>query len=338
MSKFCPKCNGLVPNPNMVVCPNCGADISNVTEDVLEIETLVNNMTNNNSNNVPSQQPMVDNQPKLDPNLNFVNSSIFKESGNSVNNNNNNSNSNIRLNSQPPINGTYFNQNFNNTNNQPINNNYMGNGYNQMNNQAMINNQNMMNNQTVASSQPVINNKNMVNQGMFNSQLGVNNAYNQKKSTKLKSIILGCSLLLVVLVIGIVYFVVSSGPKSVAQKYYSGLRNFNVSKVVSTYPKPMRSDIRDELEDSLPEMKDYYDEMDIKIKKIVVSSDYEKIKKSEITYTLEYLDREYDISKSSIKELRRYDVTTTTVVDGEEKETEGKILLGKIGMKWYVLN
>lgn len=336
MSKFCPKCNGLVPNPNMVVCPNCGADISNVTEDILEMDVPVNNMANSSGNYIPNQQPMVDNQPKLDPNLNFANSSIFKESGNSVNNNNNNSNSNIRLNSQPPINGTYFNQNFNNTNNtnnQPINNNYMGNGYNQMNNQGMVNNQSIMNNQTMGSNQTMVNSQNTVN-----NQVGVNNTYNVKKSPKLKSIILGCSLLLVVLVIGIVFFVVSSGPKSVAQKYYSGLKNFNVSKVVSTYPKPMRSDIRDELEDSLPEMKDYYDEMDIKIKKIVVSSDYEKVKKSEITYTLEYLDREYDISKSSIKELRRYDVITTTVVDGEEKETEGEILLGKIGMKWYVLN
>lgn len=348
MSKFCPKCTGLVPNPSMTVCPNCGADLSNVTEDVLDMDVPINTgMGNgyvNNMNNNINQQPVMNNQPKLDSTLNFANSNIFRESGNSVNKNDNeNSNQPAR---RQTVNGIFFNQD--NGSNQSLGNvSSMPTDYNQINNQNISNNQNVNNNQAMNVNQAMMENPNFYNnQGAVDNQGMVQqnkakksfNIFNSLGKLSKKTFIIGGSALLALIIILIVSIVISFGPRAVVQKYCSGVKNLNVNKVVSTYPKVMRADKKEGLTEAYDELKDYYNEINRKTKKISVSSEYEKVKKTEMSNTLDYVSKEYDIKKTSIKEIRKYKATTVYVVDGEEKEIETYIYVYKIGMKWYILS
>lgn len=361
MSKFCPKCTGLVPNPSMTVCPNCGADLSNVTEDVLDMEVPINNgigngyvanNMNSNSDNSSNmnQQPFMNNQPKEDPTLNFANSNIFRESGNSVNKNDNAS-SNQTTNRQT-VNGIFFNQD-NNSNQYLGNVNSIPTDHNMMNNQSTTNNQNMNFNQSITNNQSMnVNQAMMDNPNFYNNQnVDANQGMDKQKKVKkginifnsfgkfsTKTFIIGGSALVALIIILIVSILISSGPRAVVQKYCTGVKTLNVNKVVSTYPKEMRADIKEGLTENYDELKDYYAEINRKTKKIIVSSEYEIVKKSEMSTTLDYVSKEYNIKKSNVKEIRKYKVKTVYVVDGEEKELETYICVYKIGMKWFILS
>ena len=383
MSKFCPKCTGLVPNSNMTNCPNCGADLTNVTEDVLDETMGVSNVANMNSQNQGmngvnynmNQMGNVNNmgmQGTQTPNpiLNFANSNIFKESGNSAQNEKINLNDTMMMsnvNVAMLTNDMEKYQN-NNMNNQMMQQNNMNNQMfqqNNMNNQMFQ--QNNMNNQMFQQNnmnQGPINNmpmNQMPNNGMMNNMgqfpnnnggLGFNGNANQQVTTGSKSNIFeklsffirknpkflfiagGAGVALIILIVTLL--ILSTGPKALVNKYVKGAVSFDANKVLSTMHPKVKKDLEDTIKEQFYENKDYAKDYNVKIKKIKIDGEYEKLSSSDVKKIASALDMLYGISDSSIKEVRRYNVEIKYKKDGEDDDTELNVVVFKIGSKWYV--
>ena len=146
-------------------------------------------------------------------------------------------------------------------------------------------------------------------------------------------IILVSSIVAALLIIVVVIMLLFPSPKSVANKYLSGYKSMNANKLLSTMHPKVKNEFKDEVKDEFQEMK----EEKVKIKSIKLDSDYEEVDDDELELYAKYLEEEYNISESSIKEMRRYDVELEYSYDGETDEEDMYVFLAKIGMKWYVL-
>lgn len=148
-----------------------------------------------------------------------------------------------------------------------------------------------------------------------------------------KLIIIISAIVVALLIIIVAIMMLFPSPKSVVSKFASGYKSMNSTKVLSTLHPKIKSEDADEIKDMFKDMKSEK----LKIKKIVVDNDYEKIDDDELEYLTEYLERQYDIDEKSIKEVRKYDLEMTYSEDGEQDETEWSVYVVKIGMKWYVI-
>lgn len=148
-----------------------------------------------------------------------------------------------------------------------------------------------------------------------------------------KLIIMISAIAAALLIIIVAIMMLLPGPKSVVNKFANGYKSMNSTKVLSTLHPKIKSEDADEIKEMFKDMKSEK----LKIKKIVVNNDYEKIDDDELEYLTEYLEREYDIEEKSIKEVRKYDLEMTYSEDGEQDETEWSVYVAKIGMKWYVI-
>ena len=148
-----------------------------------------------------------------------------------------------------------------------------------------------------------------------------------------KLIILISSIAAGLLIIVVAIMLLLPSPKSVVNKFASGYKSMNSAKVLSTLHPKIKSEDADEIKDMFKDMKSEK----LKIKKVVVDKDYEKIDDDELEYLTEYLESQYDISEKSIKEVRKYDLEMTYSEDGEQDETEWSVYVAKVGMKWYVI-
>lgn len=173
----------------------------------------------------------------------------------------------------------------------------------------------------------------MNNQMNGQSQSAQQNVSKGGKSNLKLFIIIGsiAAALLIIIVCMIMLFPSS---KSVANKYLSGFKAKDANKVLSTLHPNIKKEEKEDIRDSLKDMK----EEKVVIKSAKLDSDYEKIDKDddEFDYYIMYLDA-YDIDEDSVKEIRVYEAEVKYSYDGETDDDEMKIVVAKIGMKWYAI-
>lgn len=169
-----------------------------------------------------------------------------------------------------------------------------------------------------------------------------------KASSDKKIGMIAAGIVAVIVVILAVLIFGGRGPKATANKFLKATFNGNAKQVVSVMPKKLvkamieddyhgdKKDMLEDLDDSLDEMLDYFDEMDLKYKFKI--TDIDKLDKDETEEYEEDLNSGYD---TNIKIKKTKVVTVEMTVKSKEldqkEKTEFDIIVGKIGSSWYVV-
>lgn len=157
------------------------------------------------------------------------------------------------------------------------------------------------------------------------------------------NIILVVAVVVLLIVLKLVLF---PSPMSVLKTYCKGMKNFDAKKIVSTMNKDMvkaaeeeleeaDSDY-DDLEDMLDEMFEEFEDADYKIKSYEIDSDYDKLDKDDLEDLADDIEDTFDIKASKVKAARKYTVKMKVRADDETDTQKQKIVVVKIGMKWYI--
>lgn len=157
------------------------------------------------------------------------------------------------------------------------------------------------------------------------------------------NIIIVVAAVILLIVLKLVLF---PSPMSVLKTYCKGMKNFDAKKIVSTMNKDMvkaaEEDLEDlnsdydDLEDMLDDMFEELKDNDYKIKSYEIDSDYDKYDKDDLEDLADAIEDNYDIKASKVKAARKYTVKMKVKNDDETKTEKSKIVLVKIGMKWYI--
>lgn len=156
------------------------------------------------------------------------------------------------------------------------------------------------------------------------------------------SIIIVVAAVVLLIVLKLVLF---PSPMSVVKTYCKGMKNFDAKKIVSTMNKDMVKAAEEDLEEysDSDDLEEYLDDMfeelkdnDYKIKSYEIDSDYDKYDKDDLEDLADAIEDNYGIKASKIKAARKYTVKMKVRSDDKTETQKQKIVVVKIGMKWYI--
>lgn len=193
-------------------------------------------------------------------------------------------------------------------------------------------------NNTQTNSQPLVNTeavKAKTNELMGKAKNGV--AYYKANIKTDKKLWIGTAVAAVV-VIFLFMALFGGGAKGVAKKYAKALVNYDADAMLSIYHKDWIEEVYDDEEealDSFKEMMEYLEDSDLEYISFKVDPDYKEYDEDDVEEYAEYLDEYRGIDEDSVKAVRRYTIKFEVENDGDEDTQKVKILVAKIGNKWY---
>lgn len=144
----------------------------------------------------------------------------------------------------------------------------------------------------------------------------------------------------VVVIILLIALLFVNPSKSVVKKYAEAMMDYDAEAIVKITHKEvidfyddMFDDYEDFLEDSFADLEDE----DTVYKEYEIESDYKVLNKNKTEDYAEAWDDAYGIDEDSVKEIRRYTVKFKVSYDGERETVKEKVLVAKIGGKWYFM-
>lgn len=144
----------------------------------------------------------------------------------------------------------------------------------------------------------------------------------------------------VVVIILLIALLFANPSKGVVKKYAEAMMDSDAEAIVKITHKEvidfyddMFDDYEDFLKDSFSELEDE----DTVYKEYEIESDYKVLNKNKTEDYAEAWDDAYGIDEDSVKEIRRYTVKFKVSYDGERETVKEKVLVAKIGGKWYFM-
>lgn len=144
----------------------------------------------------------------------------------------------------------------------------------------------------------------------------------------------------VVVIILLIALLFANPSKGVVKKYAEAMMDSDAEAIVKITHKEvidfyddMFDDYEDFLKDSFSELEDE----DTVYKEYEIESDYKVLNKNKTEDYAEAWDDAYGIDEDSVKEIRRYTVKFKVSYDGERETVKEKVLVAKIGGKWYFI-
>lgn len=144
----------------------------------------------------------------------------------------------------------------------------------------------------------------------------------------------------VVVIILLIALLFVNPSKGVVKKYAEAMMDYDAEAIVKITHKEvidfyddMFDDYEDFLEDSFADLEDE----DTVYKEYEIESDYKVLNKNKTEDYAEAWDDAYGIDEDSVKEIRRYTVKFKVSYDGERETVKEKVLVAKIGGKWYFM-
>lgn len=136
-------------------------------------------------------------------------------------------------------------------------------------------------------------------------------------------------------------FIFVMSPKKVVKSYVAGMKEFNSTRVVNTMYDEFLDNFKKETGDDfkvlLDKTFDVYKKEKYEIESYEINFNYSKFTDNQFNAYVDMLSKSYGIKKGKIKELRYYPVRyTSKFSDGSSDIFTQRIILAKIGFKWYV--
>ncbi len=144
----------------------------------------------------------------------------------------------------------------------------------------------------------------------------------------------------VVVIVLLIALLFVNPSKGVVKKYAEAMMDYDAEAIVKITHKEVidfYDDKFDDYEDFLEDSFSTLEDADTVYKEYEIDSEYKVLNKNKTEDYAEAWDDAYGIDEDSVKEIRRYTVKFKVSYDGERETVKEKVLVAKIGGKWYFM-
>ena len=162
---------------------------------------------------------------------------------------------------------------------------------------------------------------------------------NIKTDKKLMGITAIVAAVVVLLVLVLAFGKYLSPSYRVVKTYADAMVDYDAKEMVKIYHEDMieyyEDYLDDDYEDFLEESFDDLEDYGTSYKEYEIDMDYKKYDKDDVEDYAEDLEDIYDIDEKLVKAVRRYTVKFKVKEDGKYTTEKVKVIVAKIGSKWY---